>query len=387
MQSKARRDHAMQNVQSYSPRGEAIREFSSIALLGLAFVTGLIVLASPTAGYAQSGQVDEPQSEASTVEQQDAADAAEASEQTGAADPKGTTDPPAGEAVAKAVDALKSGDLRGAAKHSSALLKTYVIPAAIALVLLIVAYFIASFLARVGSIPVRQRVDETLGRFVGKLIFYLIMICAILGVLDSFGIGITGFAALLASAGFAVGLAFQGTLSNVSAGVMLLVFRPFKVGDVIQAAGITAQVDAIGLFTTTLDTPDNRRIIVPNSAIAGGTIENISFHAERRVEVVVGVDYGADLQQVRDTLTVAAESLHDALIEREGRGFQVALGDLGDSAVQWKVRFWTTADEYWSVKERLTVAVKEHLDRAGIGIPYPRMDIHIDRAESPEQRA
>ena len=158
---------------------------------------------------------------------------------------------------------------------------------------------------------------------------------------------------------------------------MLLVFRPFKVGDVIQAAGITAKVDAINLFTTTFDTPDNRRIIVPNSTIASGTIENISYHTERRVEVVVGVDYMADLEKTRATLTDAAESLRESLLEREDRGYQVALGDLGDSAVGWKIRFWTTADEYWSVKERLTAAVKEHLDRAGIGIPYPQMDIHM----------
>jgi small conductance mechanosensitive channel len=158
------------------------------------------------------------------------------------------------------------------------------------------------------------------------------------------------------------------------------VFRPFKVGDVINAAGITAKVYEIDLFTTIFDTPDNRRIIVPNSSIASGTIENISHHEHRRVDVVVGVDYAATLQQTRDTLTAAAESLKDSLVEGDGRGYQIVLGDLGDSAVGWTVRFWTTAADYWSVKECLTAAVKEHLDAQGIGIPFPQMDVHLHQS-------
>ncbi len=243
--------------------------------------------------------------------------------------------------------------------------------------MLILAYFVAAYLARLCSAPLRKRVDETLGRFVGKLVFYLVMVSAVLGVLQYFGIGITSFAAIIAAAGFAVGLAFQGTLSNFSAGIMLLVFRPFKVGDVITAAGLTAKVHEIDLFTTIFDTPDNRRIIVPNSAIASGTIENITHHHDRRVDVGVGVDYSANIQQTRDTLTAAAESLRESLLEGDGRGYQVALGDLGDSAVNWTVRFWTTADKYWPVKEQLTAAVKEHLEQAGIGIPFPQVDVHV----------
>ena len=279
-----------------------------------------------------------------------------------------------------AMGALAKGDLKTAAEKSSELFVRYGIPAITVLVVIVVAFFIASFLARMGSSPVRKRVDETLGRFVGKLIFYLIMVCAILGVLQYFGIGVASFAAVLAAAGFAIGLAFQGTLSNFSAGIMLLVFRPFKVGDVINAAGITAKVNEIDLFTTTFDTPDNRRIIVPNGAIASSTIENISFHAERRVDVSVGTDYGADLQKTRDTLTAAAESLKEFVIEGEGRGYQIVLGDLGDSAIGWTVRFWTSAGDYWAVKEKLTAAVKDHLDAAEIGIPYPQIDVHMQQS-------
>ena len=216
------------------------------------------------------------------------------------------------EAVGKAKEAataLAAGDISVAADKSMELFTTYGIPAITALIVIILSYFVAAFLARIASKPVRAKVDETLGRFIGKLVFYLVMTAALLGVLQYFGIGISGFAAVLAAAGFAVGLAFQGTLSNFAAGIMLLVFRPFKVGDAINAAGITAKVYEIDLFHTVFDTPDNRRIIVPNSAISGGTIENISHHQERRVDVNVGIDYGASLDRTREILTTAAESL------------------------------------------------------------------------------
>ena len=163
---------------------------------------------------------------------------------------------------------------------------------------------------------------------------------------------------------------------------MLLVFRPFKVGDVINAAGITAKVEEIDLFTTTFDTPDNRRIIVPNSEIAGGIIENVSHHQDRRVDIAVGVDYSADLQETRNALMAAAESQKEFLVNGDGRGYQIVLGDLGDSAVGWTVRFWTKADDYWAVKEQLTAAVKQHLDEASIGIPYPQMDVHFHQNEA-----
>jgi small conductance mechanosensitive channel len=283
--------------------------------------------------------------------------------------------------TAEAAAALKSGDVGLAAKKGAELFEKYGVPAIVALLLIIVAYFIASFLARIASRPVRSRVDETLGRFVGKLVYYTVMLGAVLGILQYFGIGISSFAAVIAAAGFAVGLAFQGTLSNFSAGIMLLVFRPFKVGDVINAAGITAKVYEIDLFNTVFDTPDNRRIFVPNSAIMGGTIENISHHTERRVDVNVGTDYSASLDRTREVLTTAAESLKDKMIDGDGRGYQIVLVDLGDSAVNWTVRFWTTAADFWGVKEQLTHAVKINLDAADIGIPFPQMDVHVQKTE------
>ena len=282
----------------------------------------------------------------------------------------------AGQDVSAALQGLKNGDLDGTMQ----LFEAYLIPAVQVLLLLIIAFLGAKFIARIISTPVRKRVDETLGRFVGKVVYYTIMITVLIAVLSKFGIQVTSFAAILASAGFAVGMAFQGTLGNFASGIMLLVFRPFKVGDVINAAGVTAKVNEIDLFTTTLDTPDNRRIIVPNSAITVATIENISHHQERRVDVEVGCDYSADIRQTRSVLETAAESLQNKMIVGDGRGYQVVLGALGDSAVNWTVRFWTSSDNYWGVKEELTEAVKNKLDDAGIGIPYPQMDVHLPAA-------
>ncbi|HAN98948.1 MAG TPA: mechanosensitive ion channel protein [Planctomycetaceae bacterium] len=276
--------------------------------------------------------------------------------------------------VGRAAEGLIEGDL----SPVRALLAEYAIPAIAALLVLIVGYFAANFLSRIISTPIRKRVDETLGRFAARLVFYGVMIGTILGVLGMFGIDVASFAAVIAAAGFAIGLAFQGTLSNFASGVLLLVFRPFKVGDMVSAAGVMGKVHEIDLFVTTFDTPDNRRIIVPNSSVTGGTIENVTHHVHRRVEVAVGVRYDASLDATRAALTEAAESMMPKMIRGEGRGYQVVLVQLGASSVDWMVRLWTHRDDFFAVKDGLTAAVKNHLDEAGIGIPFPQLDVHID---------
>ena len=277
------------------------------------------------------------------------------------------------EDISGVVGELSRGEFGGLVE----LTQQYIVPAVSALLLLIVAYFFSKLIARGLSAPVRARVDETLGRFIAKLVFYSLMVFTVLGILGMFGISVASFAAVVAAAGFAIGLAFQGTLSNFASGVLLLVFRPFRVGDAVSAGGVTGKVTELDLFTTVFDTPDNRRIIVPNSSITSGVIENITHHSERRVDVTVGVDYNADLNTTREALVSAAETLQGSLIGGEGRGFQVVLTGLGDSSVDWAVRFWTATENYWGVKEALTVAVKRQLDAANIGIPYPTMDINV----------
>ena len=251
------------------------------------------------------------------------------------------------------------------------------LPALLVLIVLVAAYFIGSFLGRTVSAPVTRKVDPTLGKFAGKLIFWVVMIGALLGVLGKFGVSVASFAAVIAAAGFAIGLAFQGTLSNFAAGIMLLVFRPFKVGDAINAAGITAKVAEIDLFYTIFDTFDNRRIIVPNSDVFAGTIENITYHPVRRAEVSVGVEYSCDLNEARAALNRAAESV-EGVQQGEGRGHQVLVMEFGASSIDWVVRAWFTKEDFWPNREKLIHAIKRELDASGIGIPFPQMDVHLD---------
>lgn len=245
------------------------------------------------------------------------------------------------------------------------------------IVILIVAFAVAKWLRRkvTSRLDRSPRSDETLNKFLSNLVYYAVVIFGVLACLNLFGIDVTSFVAILAAAGFAIGLAFQGTLSNFAAGVMLLAFRPFKVGDVVTVAGTTGKVEEIGLFTTLLDTPDNRRFIIPNSEIAGATIENLTFHDRRRVDVSVGTDYDADLAETRQVLERVVPQVEGVLSDPAP---QVYLGELGGSSINWSVRGWSTPGDYWAVKERLAQAVKDALDDAGIGIPYPQMDVHLD---------
>ncbi len=261
----------------------------------------------------------------------------------------------------------------------SELFQDYGLPLLWALIILIAAYLIAGIASRgVRNSMTKAKVDETLSRFFGKLAKYMVLIFGAIIAMNKIGIEVTAFAAILAAAGFAVGMALSGTLGHFASGVMLLIFRPFKVGDVVNAGGVIGKVYEIELFTTSLDTPDNRRIIVPNGAIYGATIENISHHDTRRVDIAVGVDYSADIDKTREVLDNAAKSIEGILSEP---AHAIVLGDLGDSAVNWTVRVWCNAADYWGIKEKATRAVKMHLDDAGIGIPFPQMDVHVDKTD------
>ena len=287
-------------------------------------------------------------------------------------------------ATEAAILQLGEGDLSGLKDYATQHLGPALMYAALGLAIVFVGYLFAQYLSKVISRPICRRVDETLGKFVGKLIFYCVLGSITAAVLSKLGAPLGGLAAMLAATGFAVGLAFQGTLSNFAAGVLMLVFRPFKVGDVITAGGVTGKVNEIDLFNTTIDTADNRRIIVPNGAISAGTIENVSFHPHRRIEVVVGVDYSADLSETRSALQRAADALKSQTIPGEGRGTAVILAGLGDSAVEWKVRVWVAVSDYWPAQECLLGAVKQNLDSVGISIPFPQMDVHFDQTDSEE---
>lgn len=249
-----------------------------------------------------------------------------------------------------------------------------------AIALLVVTLIVAGWASRAARRALeRSNLDETLTQFFSSLARYSVIILGGLAVLSVFGISVASFAAILAAAGLAVGLALQGTLSHFAAGVMLLLFRPFKVGDVVSVAGQTGKVDSIGLFSSTIDTVDNRRLIIPNGEISGSTIENVTHHAKRRVDVSVGTEYSADLVAARTVLEGVASSVNGGLADPAP---QVYLLELGGSSIDWSVRVWAKTEDFWAVRERLTNDIKYALDAKGIGIPFPQMDVHVNGSMS-----
>ena len=249
-------------------------------------------------------------------------------------------------------------------------------PVLLAIVLILAVLFIAGWARGLTTKACRKaNVEETLARFLGNMLRYLVLFAGGIAILGTLNVETTSFAAILAAVGFAIGMAMSGMLGNIAAGIMLLFFRPFKVGDVASAGGTTGKVIEIGLFTTTFDTPDNRRIIVPNGSIFGGTIENVSHHDTRRVAVAVGTDYGADIDKTREVLLAAAKACTGVLQDPEPAA---VLTGLGGSSIDWSVRVWVNAADFWAVSDQLTRDVKYALDNADIGIPYPQMDVHLD---------
>lgn len=253
---------------------------------------------------------------------------------------------------------------------------------ALVLVILFVALTVAGWAsAGVRASLTRMKFDPTLSKFLAKMARWGVLLLASLSCLGYFGVETTSFAAVLGALGFAVGLALQGTLSNFAAGAMLLLFRPFKVGDVVNIAGQLGKVDEIELFTTSIDTFDNRRIILPNGAVFGATIENITHHPVRRVDVEVGAEYSADIDETRAALERALATTEGVLTHPEPA---VVLLGLGASSVDWSVRGWAPTKDFADVKQALIRSVKVQLDAAGIGIPFPQMEIHVNEPPTSE---
>ncbi len=275
-----------------------------------------------------------------------------------------------GEGLIKTIKAAINGD-QVAAKS---LMENYVLPAAMALILLIVGYLFAKFIGRIVGKTVTKQVDKTLGRFAGNLAKNLIIVMVLIGAMGYFGIDVTSFAAIIAALGFAVGMALQGTLGNFAAGIMLLIFRPYKIDDYIKCGDIEGTVEGLDLFTTSLNTLDNRHIIVPNGKMFGETLEHYTKNEVRRVDVNIGADYNADLDYTRQALEQAIARIPGAVASPAP---QVYLCDLGDSSVNWQCRVWCQPGVYWDVRERVTEAAKNAFDEARIGIPFPQMDVHV----------
>jgi small conductance mechanosensitive channel len=226
----------------------------------------------------------------------------------------------------------------------------------------------------VSNILKKYEVDLSIVSFVGSFTYIVILTFAVLAALAKFGIQTASFIAILGAAGFAIGFALQGSLANFAAGVLILVFRPFKVGDYIMGAGEAGTVKDLSLFTTVLSTPDNVKVMVPNGKLFGDVIKNVSAYDTRRVDMVVGIGYGSDIQKAFD---IIGELLKEDTRILTDPAPQIAVSEMADSSVNMVVRPWVNNADYWSVKFDLTRKIKEAFDANGIEIPFPQRTVHM----------
>ena len=243
----------------------------------------------------------------------------------------------------------------------------------------IVIFFVGKWIVNLvvkGLLKAMQKgdMDITLRRFVSNLARMLLMLFVIIAAIHQLGIQTASLIALLGAAGLAVGLALQGSLSNFAAGVLIVLFRPYKVGDWIEGGGVSGAVEEVQILTTVLKTGDNKRVIIPNSQIMGTTITNYSANDTRRVDLVVGVSYSDDLDKVRkelqDLVNADERILKDPAVT-------IAVSELADSSVNFVLRPWVNTADYWAVYFDLTERVKKRFDEVGISIPFPQRDIHV----------
>ena len=251
---------------------------------------------------------------------------------------------------------------------------------ALAIAIFIIGKFVAGVIANVVRRALtRAKTDAMLVSFLGNIAYGVLLVAVVLAAVDSLGVNVTSLMAILGAAGLAVGLALKDSLGNFAAGVMIIIFRPFKIGDFITAGGAAGVVDEIGLFATLLHTGDNQRIIVPNSGIMGGNITNVSALPTRRIDLVFGIGYDDNIGQARD---IAMEIMAaDERILKEPAPV-VTVGELGDSSVNLNVRPWVNSGDYWAVRWDLLEKIKIRFDEVGISIPFPQRDVHLHEVKA-----
>jgi len=220
----------------------------------------------------------------------------------------------------------------------------------------------------------KRQVDPTIVSFVANLIYIALLIFVVLAALGQLGIQTTSFIAVIGAAGLAIGLALQGSLSNFAAGFLMIIFRPFKVGDFIEGAGVAGTVEKIQIFTTQLKTPDNKTIIIPNAKLSGDNIVNFSAKGTRRVDMVFGIGYGDDMDKARKIITDVIDNDPRVLKDPPPK---IAVLALGDSSVDFAVRPWVKVPDYWDLWFDVTETIKKRFDAEGVSIPFPQRDVHL----------
>ncbi|MGD9107185.1 MAG: mechanosensitive ion channel [Desulfobacterales bacterium] len=255
------------------------------------------------------------------------------------------------------------------------LLTIYGLKVIAAVVVFVAGRWIAKGLTKFAeNVMNKRQVDPTIASFVSNMTYIALLVFVVLAALGQLGIQTTSFIAVIGAAGLAIGLALQGSLSNFAAGFLMIIFRPFKVGDYIEGAGVAGTVEAIQIFTTQLKTPDNKTVIIPNAGLTAGNITNYSAKGTRRVDLVFGIGYGDDIDHAKkvimDVLAKEERILKDP-------STTIGVVELADSSVNFAVRPWVKADDYWNVYFNLTENIKKGFDAQGISIPFPQCDVHM----------
>jgi small conductance mechanosensitive channel len=244
-----------------------------------------------------------------------------------------------------------------------------------AVIILIVGFWVAKMIKKgITKVMEKRGIDPTLISFVSSMLFVVMKIFVIVAALEKLNIKTTSFIAILGAAGLAVGLALQGSLANFAAGVLMIIFKPFKLGDFIEAGGTTGAVVDIGIFTTTINSPDNKKMIVPNGAVMGGKITNFNANGTRRVDLVAGISYDDDIDKAKSIIKGILEA--DARILKDPAP-TVAVVEMADSSVNIVVRPWCAGADYWGVYFDTTETIKKKFDENDITIPFPQRDVHI----------
>lgn len=247
----------------------------------------------------------------------------------------------------------------------------------LALITLLIGWWLVGKLtSSIGRLLDMRQVDRALGSFIGSLASIVLKILLLVSVASMIGVETTSFIAVIGAAGLAIGLALQGSLANFAGGVLIMLFRPFRAGDWIEAQGVAGSVDSIQIFHTTLKTADNKVVIVPNGSLSNGHITNYSRESKRRVDINLGIDYSSDIEQAREVLLRIAQ---DPRVHRDPAP-EVLVTGLGESAINLSLRVWVATPDFWPVTFAFTEQAKERLSEAGIGIPYPQRMVHLVQA-------
>ncbi|HDY7430698.1 TPA: small-conductance mechanosensitive channel MscS [Vibrio vulnificus] len=263
--------------------------------------------------------------------------------------------------------------------NNSDLLIQYGVNIISAIVILFIGNIIVKAVANsVSKVLNKKEMDKAVVEFIHGLVRYLLFVIVLIAALGRVGVETASVVAVIGAAGLAVGLALQGSLSNFAAGVLIVAFRPFKSGDYVEIGGVAGSVEAIQIFQTVLKTPDNKMVVVPNSGVIGGAITNYSRHATRRVDLMIGVSYKSDLKKTKQVIRETLEK--DARILKEP-DMTIGVVALADSSVNFVVRPWCKTEDYWNVYFDSMQAIKEALDANGIEIPFPQMDVHLNKVD------